>query len=110
VHEMGLAREILDVVRKHAAGRPVTCVVMEVGAFSGVNADALRFCTEALFSSETGRKPAVEVRRIPGRFACACGRVYESFEPLCACPDCGGFEREMTGGGDLRVISIEVED
>jgi hydrogenase nickel incorporation protein HypA/HybF len=46
VHELGITQEIVDVCAARANGAKVVRVVVEIGARSGVMADAVRFAFE----------------------------------------------------------------
>lgn len=108
MHEMGLAMELGTAAREHAAGRPLKAVYVDVGCFSGVNREALRFGLEAVFRDNTGGPVAIELRDVPAAVRCLCGREYETADLLVPCPACGGFEREITRGKDLVLTGIEV--
>ena len=110
MHEMGLAIEMCGIIKKHAQGRPVHKAVVDIGRFSGVNRESFVFCAESIFQTEFGSNLDIEVREIPGQFLCSCGKEYESEELSSSCPACGGYDRTVTGGDDLLLSSIEVEE
>jgi len=112
MHEMSLALEILSLCERELAKVPQTrvrAVAVEVGFFSGVDADSLQFCLEVVMS---GRFEGVrcEVVRQPGEAICPeCGGRFEVTRAPFECPECGGLARGFTGGHGLQVRYVEVE-
>lgn len=111
MHEMGLAMHILRTVEEKAKGRTVRRLYLEIGAFSGVNADALIFCAESAFKyNGAGLDVVFDVTLVPGRAACSCGLDYEITDLLEPCPACSGFDRKLIDGKDLTIVSMEVDN
>ena len=48
MHELGITRNIVAIVGEAARGRRVLGVTLEIGKSSGIMADAVRFCFEAV--------------------------------------------------------------
>ncbi|MGD2154723.1 MAG: hydrogenase maturation nickel metallochaperone HypA [Gemmatimonadales bacterium] len=109
---MSLALEIVSLCERELARLPetrVTAVGVEVGYFSGVDADSLQFCLEVVMS---GRFDGVrlEVVREPGEAICPeCGGRFEVTRAPFECPGCGGLARGFTGGQGLQLRYLEVE-
>ena len=110
MHEMGLAVEMCGIIKKHAHGQPVHKAVVDIGRFSGVNRESFAFCAECVFRAEFGKDLNIQIREVPGQFLCSCGKEYESEDLSLPCPACGGYDRRVTGGKDLLLTSIEIEE
>ena len=110
MHELGIATGIMETALEHARGRPVVSMSLSVGVNSGVLKESLLFYMELLFK-ERGLEPARIVwKDVPLRFVCECGKTYETPVFLSSCPACGSTVRDLTGGGDCILESIEVDD
>jgi hydrogenase nickel incorporation protein HypA/HybF len=112
VHELSLAQAIWRQVVGEMLGRPacrLTGVHIVVGAFSGADPESLEFAMRLVVEESAWPTAEVRIRTEPVALKCrACGRAYETETLDLACPDCGGFDVEVTGGRDLRLESLEV--
>ncbi|MBS4095900.1 MAG: hydrogenase maturation nickel metallochaperone HypA [Sulfuricella sp.] len=113
MHEMSLAEGVVQLIedsaRQNAFSR-VKTVWLEIGQLSGVEAEAMRFCFDAVARGSLAEGAALEIMEIPGAGRCLeCGQnvaVVERFQP---CPQCGGFAVDVNGGTEMRVKELEVE-
>lgn len=114
MHEMSLAGGILQVVedaarREHFAR--VTRLVIEAGALSGVEVNALRFALEAVAPGTCLEGARVQIDEPPGQAWCMpCGTTVEIRSRLDDCPRCGGQQLQPTGGTELKVRELIVQD
>jgi hydrogenase nickel incorporation protein HypA/HybF len=113
MHEMSLAEAILQIVEDTAARqgfRRVTEVRLEIGALSGVEAEALTFCLDVVLKGSVANGARVELERVPGQGWClGCGEtvvVNALYDP---CPRCGSYQVQATGGTEMRVKDLLVE-
>lgn len=113
MHEMSLAINIVDLVcaRARAAGaRKVRAVELEVGACSGVLAEALSFCFAAAARNTPAAGASLLIREIGGRASCrACARDFPVDFLVAQCPDCNGYATELIRGRELVVVSLTVD-
>ncbi len=80
-----------------------------VGAFSGADPESLEFAVRLVAEGSAWPTAEVRIRTEPVALKCrACGRAYETETLDLACPACGGFDVEVTGGRDLRLESLEI--
>jgi hydrogenase nickel incorporation protein HypA/HybF len=113
MHEMALAEGILQLVeetaqREHA--QRVKLVVLEIGQLSTVEADALKFCFDAVTKGSIASGAALEIVRVPGAGWCMeCAATLPMQELFGACPQCGGYQMQATGGTEMRVKEIEID-
>lgn len=114
MHEMSLAGGVLDLVEQSAARegfRRVASLKLEVGKLSGVEVESLRFALSAIAPGTCLEGAAIEIDEPPGQAWCMiCGRSVEIAERGDACGHCGGYQLQPSGGSELRVIELLVDD
>lgn len=113
MHEMSLAEGILQFVEDTAAQqgfKRVTEVRLEIGALSGVEVEALSFCMDVVLKGSVAEGARVELERLPGQGYClGCGEMVEIQALYDACPKCGSYQVQVTGGTEMRVKDLLVE-
>lgn len=114
MHEASLAGGILRLVEDAARRerfRRVTRLRLEAGQLCGVETRALRFALEAIAPGTCLENAAVDILEPPGTAWCLpCGATVEIARRGDACPHCACFQLQPTGGTELRVIDMQVED
>jgi hydrogenase nickel incorporation protein HypA/HybF len=112
MHEMSLALEVRSICERELAKLPesrVTALGLGVGAFSGIEIEALRSSLDVVLA-ERFDGVHCEIVREPGEAACPkCRRRFEVERAPFACPECGVIARGVTGGQGLRLSYLEVE-
>ncbi len=113
MHEMSLCEGVLQVMEDQAGSvgfNHVKTVWLEIGDLAGVDVEAMRFGFDVVVKDTLADGAALEIINLPGRAWCmACGQevtVKQRFDP---CPDCGGYQLQVTGGDELRIKELEVE-
>lgn len=113
MHEMALTESIVEIATeaaKEQGAQKVKRVFVDVGALSHVEPDALLFCFAAVSAGTIAEGAELEIDRVPGAGQCLdCGKNVMLTEQFGACPECGRYRVQMTGGDELRVREIEVE-
>ncbi len=110
MHELSIAEALVDVVERHADGRPVTRVDVRVGHLRQVVPDALSFAFTLLTAGTALEGTELHIAHVPAAGRCrACGKqsVFEDL-PL-ACAHCESLDVELTAGEELCVEALEVE-
>ena len=111
MHELSLAAAIADIVDRHARGRRVTRVEVAIGHLRQAAPAALRFGFQLVSTGTSLEGAKLAIRRVPVRGLCRiCGEEVEPETWPLACPGCESFELAITGGEELSVEAIEVED
>jgi len=110
LHELSIAIQICRAVAERAEGRRVASIDVEVGALSGVSADALDFCISEIAKAEGLGEPRVRISEAPAALKCECGEEYTTTDLLKECPSCGGYEREIISGMDIMIRACDLED
>lgn len=113
MHEMALTESLVEIAleeaRKHQAHR-IKAIRLDIGAFSCVVPDALQFCFEAVSAGTFAEGAALEISHIAGSGWCLdCAKTVALNERFGACPHCGQFHVQMTGGDDLKIRDMEIE-
>lgn len=114
MHEMSLAGGILRIVEDAAARERfsrVRTLRLEAGALSGVEVRALRFALEALSPGTALEQAQIEIEEPPGQAWClGCSQTVPVAARGDACPHCGSYQWQATGGTELRVLDLMVDD
>ncbi|MBU0481401.1 MAG: hydrogenase maturation nickel metallochaperone HypA [Proteobacteria bacterium] len=111
---MSLALNIVDLAveaaEKENGGR-LSGIEIEVGALSGVMVDSLEFCLEA--AARTTKAEGATFS-IVSKAACGkctdCGIDFAATSFYQHCPGCNGIGVQITGGRDLKVTAITIEE
>jgi hydrogenase nickel incorporation protein HypA/HybF len=112
MHEMALAESVLQIVRdcaREQGARAVRSVRLEIGALASVQADALRFCFDAVVKGSLAEGARLDIDATPGAawcFDCAAAVPVATLAALC--PRCGGAQLQVAAGDEMRVKEIEV--
>jgi len=114
MHEVSLARNIVEIVREHLSPESaceVQSVTVRIGELAGVIPESLEFCFRALTQGTALEHTSLIIRREPIKARCEnCGRksliTIDSFK----CPVCGSNYLTLLAGTELRVSEIETVD
>ena len=108
MHELGLCEDIVAAVEQRAAGRPVARVRVRVGRLHHVHPEAFDQSFAMAAAGGVADGADAELVLLPVRARCAgCGTEAEADELIAACPSCGSFDLELTGGDELILESLE---
>lgn len=111
MHELSICRSIADVVERHAAGRAVTTVHVQVGHFRQVVPATLEYCWEMTVADGALAGSRLDVDHVPARMRCReCDVVTELTVPVLRCQQCDGVDTELLSGEELMVTSFDVSD
>jgi hydrogenase nickel incorporation protein HypA/HybF len=113
MHEMSLAEGIRGIVEDAAREQGFTrvkAVVLEVGALSSVEVEALRFCFEVVVQGTIADGARLDIDTVPGVGWCMpCGKSVPIVALYDACPECGSYQVQATGGTEMRVKALDVD-
>jgi hydrogenase nickel incorporation protein HypA/HybF len=111
MHEMSITQGIIDLCLKHAVGRQIHSVDIEIGELSSVVAEAIEFCFEACSRDTLLEGARLNIIHIPGAGLCQeCGSETALKELFGSCQHCGSDRVTIVSGEELRVREIEVDD
>jgi hydrogenase nickel incorporation protein HypA/HybF len=114
MHELSLLEGMVQGLEEEGQAKGFGRVVrirLEVGRLSGAEVEALRFAFGPATEGSLAEGAALEIIERPGTGLCrACGREVEIEARFEACPACGDGFVDVTGGLELRIKDIEVEE
>ncbi len=114
MHELSLAGGVLQLVEDTARREGFARLLelrLEAGQLAGVDVRALRFALESLAPGTLLEGARIEIDEPPGQAWCmACAQSVALAQRGDACPACGGYQLQATGGMALRVLDMQVSD
>lgn len=113
MHEMSLAEGVLQLIEDAAREQNfnrVKTVFLEIGRLSSVEPEAMRFCFDAVTRNSIAAGAALQIIDKMGQGWCMhCAVTVEIQERFGACPTCGSFQVQPTGGMEMRLVELEVD-
>jgi hydrogenase nickel incorporation protein HypA/HybF len=113
VHELSLAEGVLQIVEDAARRecmRRVRAVWLEIGRFSSVEPEAMRFCFDVVTRCSVADGARLDIVQTPGSAWCMNCSEPAAIDALGdACPHCGSYQLQVTGGVQMRVKELEGE-
>ena len=110
MHELSLALEVLGLVTSEAVKNRVKViheVQIEIGKISGVDSEVFKTALEISARSSILDKARIIIINSPGIGICMhCGESFEMEDLLALCPNCQHQPSEITGGKELKVLSM----
>ncbi len=112
MHEMSICEGIRQVIEEQAVTRnfsEVKTVRLEVGAMAGVELEALHFSYDVVTRGTIAEKSRLEIIHLPVNAWCMiCSKPVKVKQRFEACPECGSYQVEISGGDELRIKDMEV--
>jgi len=110
MHELSLAQSMLRIIEETLGGRrPLVSATVTVGAFSGIEAESLRFCFTEIAKVEGFGEPELVVNQLPLKARCeACGAEFAMKDVFEMCPQCGSMNRNIEGGFEFTLDAVEM--
>lgn len=113
MHEMSLAEGIRGIVEDTAQAQGFTrvkAVVIEVGQLSSVEVESLKFCFDVVMRGTVADGARLDIETVPGVGWCMpCGKSVPIAALYDACPECGSYQVQATGGTEMRVVALDVD-
>jgi hydrogenase nickel incorporation protein HypA/HybF len=111
MHELSIAEALVDIVERHARGRRVVEVEVQVGALRQVVPDALSFAFALVCHGTVADGATLVLHEVPAAGRCArCGAESELDAFPLTCRACGSWELEVTRGEELRVEALVCDE
>ncbi len=113
MHEYSVTEELLQLVlerAREAGAKRVVGAHLVVGELTGLVDESLRFYFEILSEGTEAEKATLSILRVPAK--ARCGHCENEFQPGpadWACPSCGGGLKEIVGGRELYLESIDID-
>lgn len=113
VHELGLTQNIVELAIQHAVreqAQRVVSITVEIGALSGVVAEAVAFAFDVCSQGTLVEGARLEIRQIEGRGQCLdCTRQAVIRTLTHVCPHCGSLALETIQGQEMKFTEMEID-
>jgi hydrogenase nickel incorporation protein HypA/HybF len=114
MHELTIAQNILEIVQQSVPEEKaqwVRWIRMRVGPLSGIVADSLEFCFEAITNGTNMRNARLAIEHAPMTFRCKnCRNEFQTDDLAFLCPACQSSDLELISGKELEILEIELID
>jgi len=111
VHELALAESMVAIATRHAAGRRVETVHVQVGHLRQVVPSALAFAFELLTRDTALDGAELAIEAIPAAGVCRdCSAETELEAFPLRCGRCGGLDLELVRGEELLVEALDLSE
>lgn len=114
MHEMEVAGNILELIEQEMARHPGAKLLgfdIKAGELSCVQEHSLRFCLEAALKDSPWPDAAIRITVEPVGARCkACGKAFAPEDYVFVCPECEGMDVEVTGGQELCLETLEIDE
>ena len=112
MHEMSLCESVMQLLEEQAQQQDfsqVKTVWLEIGELAGVELASMRLCFEVISQGTLADKAKLEIIELPGEAWCeSCAKTVRVQQRFDGCPDCGGYQLQVTGGDAMRIKELEV--
>jgi hydrogenase nickel incorporation protein HypA/HybF len=112
MHELSIAMSVVELVLGEVSVAEtdlVTEVEIEVGAFSGVDSEALEFALSLAVKDTILAQTFFRIMLMEGEGYCkTCKKKFMMPEIFTRCPDCNGHTDLIISGDQLRVASLTI--
>lgn len=113
MHELPITESILEIAQRHAqqaGAERIADIYMAIGQLSSVIDDSIRFYWDMISEGTIAEGARLHFRRVPAEFSCQdCEIDYQPEGEDFACPQCGGANIKLIGGGEFQIEAIEIE-
>lgn len=109
MHELSICRSIVDIVDRHASGREVAVVRVQVGQLRQIVPDTLVYCWSLINEGSRHAATRLEVESVPAAIECLdCSARTPLDEPILVCSGCGGTRIAIVSGEEFLITSLEL--
>lgn len=109
---MSLCESLVQVVEEQAKAQnysKVKTVYLEIGAFSGIEVDAMVFCFDVVCRGTIADSAKLNITELPAKAWCFdCSKEITISNRLDSCPDCDSYSIQAKGGDEMRIKELEV--
>ena len=112
MHEFALAEDIIASLEKKLTDNfaKMTNIYIDVGAFSGVVLESLKFGLELILKDRGLQDVGIQLNLQPARIKCECGEEYTIESVFEACPSCSSLNRAVETGTDVIINSVDLDE
>jgi hydrogenase nickel incorporation protein HypA/HybF len=114
MHELGIAQNILQIVRQSVPemdAADVRSIRIRVGQLSGIVPDSLEFCFSAIVHDTDMQRASLEIDQVPTTAECKdCMHRFQMDDLGFSCPACKSVNLQLISGRELEVVEIEIAE
>lgn len=112
MHEMSICEGIMAIIEQQAKSenyREVKKIFLEIGQFSGIELEALHFSFGVVANGTCAENAKLEIKQTNAEAWCMpCAKAVTVSQRYDACPNCGSYQLQVTGGDELKILELEV--
>lgn len=112
MHELTICQALIEQIARQRDTRGfnrVCRVRLEIGRFSCLDPEALRYAFDIIGRETFMENAVLEIQQPPGMATCLeCGAEVEIQSRLDNCPQCGASRLAPKGGDTMRFVEMEV--
>jgi hydrogenase nickel incorporation protein HypA/HybF len=112
MHELTMAESVISMVEsaaRQAQAQRVIRVRLALGMLAHVEPDTLLYCCELVGRDGVAAGAIFEIERTPAAAWCnVCLKTVALGAIGAPCPECGGYQLNITAGDEMRVVEIAV--
>ena len=110
MHELSITQNIVAIAAEHAGERTVRCVRLQIGALSGVQVEAIRFCFDVCAKGTILEGATLEIDEVPGKGLCTnCQKEIPLTRLVGVCPCEKRARVNIVQGEELLIKEMEME-
>jgi hydrogenase nickel incorporation protein HypA/HybF len=114
MHELSIAKNIIEIVEEHARelnASVVAEVELDIGTVSGVIPETLEFVMDIAAKDTVLEGSKIIINIIQAKAQCKnCSKDFEIDDIYTMCPHCGSLQFEIIQGKELKVKAIRIPD
>ena len=114
MHELPITQSILDQVLKYAAkhhASSITAINLTLGEYAGYVDDSIDFYWQIIAKGTIAQNARFNITRVKGQLKCqSCGHTNKGNTKPDLCPVCKSHKLAITGGDQLIIASIRIEE
>jgi len=113
MHELSLAMSLVELAESETIRSGSTAIIsvdVLIGRLAGIDPEALKFMLDLSKKNTLLDHAFINFELVNGKGRCrACHSEFPVDTLAPVCPGCHGISIEVTGGDELRIVSMEVE-
>ncbi|MCI0472263.1 MAG: hydrogenase maturation nickel metallochaperone HypA [Ignavibacteria bacterium] len=113
MHELSVAQNIVEIlndnINQYECSK-VKTVLLEIGEYSGIIPDSLKFCFDSIKSDSPFENAELLIKNIPFRIYCkSCKSETGNNFGMRICEKCGGYDTVVVSGTEMKIIDVEID-
>ena len=114
MHELSIANDILTIIRQNVPQEELNNIEninVKIGDMSGVVAESLEFCFQAIISETELDNAKLVIEKIPFAVKCnSCGSKSTNEFGIRVCSDCSSTDTTVISGLEMQVTEVELKE